>query len=144
MSPKSRHQLREKLRQRNCPDDVAEAVLDRMSEVGLVDDEKFAEAYVRSKQVTRGLSKRALAHELRTKGVDRDTADEVLAQVGPIDEQERARELVEARMSRMRGLGRDVAMRRLAGMLARKGYPAGLSLRVIREVVDADPAFQRD
>lgn len=144
MSPKSRHQLREKLRQRNCPDDVAEAVLDRMSEVGLVDDEKFAEAYVRSKQVTRGLSKRALAHELRTKGVDRDTAEAVLAEVRPIDEEERARALVEARMSRMRGLDRDVAMRRLAGMLARKGYPAGLSLQVIREVIDTDPAFRRD
>lgn len=144
MSPKSRQQLRQKLRQRNCPDDVAEAVLDRMSEVGLVDDEKYAEAYVRSKQTTRGLSARALAHELRTKGVDRDTAETVLAEIRPVEEEERARSLVDARLPRLRGLDRQVVIRRLAGMLARKGYPSGLSLQVIREAIDADPTFARD
>lgn len=144
MSPKSRQQLREKLRQSNCPDEVAEAVLDRMAHVGLVDDEKYAESYVRSKQVRPGLSTRAIAHELRTKGVDRDTAEAVLAEVSPLDEEERARGLVDARLPRLRELERSVVMRRLAGMLARKGYPSGLSLRIIREAVDADPAFQRD
>ncbi|NLJ54225.1 MAG: regulatory protein RecX, partial [Intrasporangiaceae bacterium] len=118
MSPKSRHQLRQKLRQRNCPDEVAEAVLDRMTEVGLVDDAKYAEALVRSKQVSRGLSKRALAHELRQKGVDKDTADSVLDQVDPTEEEDRAKALVAARMPRLRGMERDTVMRRLAGMLA--------------------------
>lgn len=144
MSPKSRQQLREKLRQRNCPDDVAEAVLDRMTHVGLVDDEKFAETYVRSRQVSRGLSTRALAHDLRTKGVDRDTVEAVLAEVSPMEEEERARALVNARLSRLQGLERNVVIRRLAGMLARKGYPSGMSLQVIREAIDADPAFRRD
>jgi regulatory protein len=144
MAPRSRQQLREKLRRRDCPDEVADAVLDRMAEVGLVDDEKFAESLVRSKQVTRGLSRRGLAHELRTTGVDRETADTVLAQVSETDEEQRARALVEARLPRVLGVGRDVAMRRLAGMLARKGYGAGLSLRVVREAVDAHPAFRRD
>ncbi|KAB7744909.1 regulatory protein RecX [Nostocoides sp. F2B08] len=144
MSPKSRHQLREKLRQRDCPDDVAEAVLDRLTEVGLVDDAKYAETLVRSKQVTRGLSKRALAHELRTKGVDRDTAGDILDQVSDTEEEDRARSLVEGRLPRLRGLDKDVVVRRLAGLLARKGYPSGLSLRVIREAIDADPAFRRD
>jgi regulatory protein len=144
MAPRSRHQLREKLRQRDCPDEVAEAVLDRMTEVGLVDDEKYAEALVRSTQVSRGLSRRGLAHELRTKGVARETADAVLDHVTPAEEESLARSLVEARLARLRGLDKDVVMRRLAGMLARKGYPAGLSLRVVREAVDADPAFRRD
>ena len=144
MSPKSRHQLREKLRQRDCPDDVAEAVLDRLTDVGLVDDAKYAESLVRSKQVTRGLSKRALAHELWTKGVDRDTAGEVLDQVSDTEEEDRARSLVEGRLPRLRGVDKDVVVRRLAGLLARKGYPSGLSLRVIREAIDADPAFRRD
>ena len=144
MAPRSRHQLREKLRQRDCPDEVAEEVLDRMAEVGLVDDEKYAEALVRSQQASRGLSKRGLEHELRTKGVDREIADDVLAQVTSIQEEDRARALVDARLPRLRGLHRDVAMRRLAGLLGRKGYPASLSLRVIREAIDADPAFRRD
>ena len=66
MAPRSRQQLRDKLRQRNCPDEVAEVVLDRMAEVGLVDDEAFAGMLVRSQQVGRGLATRALAQELRT------------------------------------------------------------------------------
>ncbi len=144
MAPRSRHQLHEKLRQRDCPDDVAEAVLDRMTEVGLVDDEKFAEALVRSKQITRSLSARALAHELRTKGVDKEAAAAVLAEISPTEEEDRARDLVTARLPRLRGLDRDTVMRRLAGMLARKGYPSGLSFQVIREAIDADPAFTRD
>lgn len=144
MSPKSRQQLREKLRQRNCPDEVAEAVLDRMADVGLVDDERYAETYVRSKQVSRGLSTRALAHDLRKKGVDRDTVEAVLAEVSPMDEEERARGLVKSRLARLHGLERNVVIRRLAGMLARKGYPSGMSLQVIREAIDADPAFRRD
>ena len=74
MAPRSRQQLRDKLRQRNCPDDVAEAVLDRMTEVGLVDDEAYAAMLVRSQQAGRGLAARALARELRTKGIDDDTA----------------------------------------------------------------------
>ena len=74
MAPRSRQQLRDKLRQRGCADDVAEAVLDRMADVGLVDDEAYAAMLVRSKQTGRGLAARALARELRTKGVDDDTA----------------------------------------------------------------------
>ena len=144
MAPRSRHQLRAKLRQRNCRDDVAEAVLDRLTEVGLVDDEKFAESLVRSNQVSRGLSVRALAHELRQKGVDKETAEAVLEQVNATEEEERARDLVARRLPRLRGLERDTVMRRLAGMLARKGYPSGLSLQVIRQAIDADPAFGRD
>ena len=94
MAPRSRHQLRDKLRQRNCPDDVAEAVLDRMTEVGLVDDEAYAAMLVRSKQAGRGLAARALAHELRTQGIDPETAEATLAEIGPDDERDRADALV--------------------------------------------------
>ena len=72
MAPRSRHQLADKLRQRGCPDDVSARVLDRMEAVGLVDDDAYAQMVVRSKQATRGLAKRALAQELRVKGVADD------------------------------------------------------------------------
>lgn len=144
MAPRSRHQLRDKLRRRNCPDEVAEAVLDRMTEVGLVDDEAFAGMVVRSQQVSRGLAKRALARELRAKGVDDETARAALDEVHPDAEQEQAERLVAKKLRTMHGLDAAVQTRRLAGMLARKGYPADLSMRVIRDAVAAAPEHQRD
>ena len=134
LSPKSRQQLRDKLRQRNCPDDVAEAVLDRMTAVGLVDDEAYAGMLVRSQQAGRGLARRALARELRTKGVDDETARATLETINPEQERDWAAQLVAKRLRSMHGLDQVVQRRRLAGMLARKGYPADLAMAVIREL----------
>lgn len=144
LSPKSRQQLRDKLRARNCPDDVAEAVLDRMAAVGLVDDEAYAGMLVRSQQAGRGLARRALARELRTKGVDDETARATLEQIDPEAERDRAAQLVAKKLRSMHGLEPIVQKRRLAGMLARKGYPADLAMAVIREAIAAAPEHQRD
>jgi regulatory protein len=144
MSPKSRKQLRDKLRQRNCPDDVAEAVLDRMAELGLVDDEAYAGMLVRSQQAGRGLAKRALARELRTKGVDDETARATLEAIDPDAERDQAERLVAKRLKAMHGLEPLVQTRRLAGMLARKGYPADLAMTVIRAAIADAPEHQRD
>lgn len=144
LSPKSRQQLRDKLRQRNCPDDIAEAVLDRMASVGLVDDEAYAGMLVRSQQAGRGLARRALARELRTKGVDDETARATLESINPEDERDRAAQLVTKRLRSMHGLDPVVQKRRLAGMLARKGYPADLAMAVIREAIADAPEHQRD
>jgi regulatory protein len=144
MSPKSRQQLRDKLRTRNCPDEVAEAVLDRMAAVGLVDDEAYAGMLVRSQQAGRGLARRALARELRTKGVDDETARATLESIDPEDERDRAAQLVAKKLRSMHGLEPLVQKRRLAGMLARKGYPADLAMAVIREAIAEAPEHQRD
>lgn len=144
MAPRSRQQLRDKLRQRNCPDDVAEAVLDRMAEVGLVDDEAFAGMLVRSKQAGRGLATRALSQELRTKGIDPETAEAVLADIDPDEERERARALVDKKLRTLHGLEPTVQTRRLAGILARKGYPSSVAFAVIREALAEAPEHQRD
>jgi regulatory protein len=144
LSPKSRQQLRDTLRARNCPDDVAEAVLDRMTDVGLVDDEAYAGMLVRSQQAGRGLARRALARELRTRGVDDETARATLEQIDPEAERDRAAHLVAKKLRSMHGLEPLVQKRRLAGMLARKGYPADLAMAVIREAIAAAPEHQRD
>jgi regulatory protein len=144
MAPKSRKQLRDKLRERNCPDDVAEAVLDRMADVGLVDDEAYAAMLVRSKQADRGLAARALTRELRTKGIDDETAKAALAEIDPAAERDRARQLVDKKLKTMHGLDATVQTRRLAGMLARKGYSSSLAFTVIREAIAGAPEHQRD
>jgi len=132
-APRTRSQLADALRQRNVPDDVAGAALDRFTELGYIDDAAFADLWVRSRQSGRGLSRRALAHELRTKGIDDDTAREALASVDADDEREAAARLVRKRLPSMQRMPSDVAVRRLVGMLARKGYSSNVALAVVRE-----------
>jgi regulatory protein len=144
MVPRSRAQLEQKLSQRGCAPDVAAAVLDRMTEVGLVDDEAYAQMLVRSQQSGRGLAKHALARELRTKGIRDDLAHEALASISDSDERERARTLVDKSLRAMHGLGIEVQTRRLAGMLARKGYSSNVSYAVIREALADAPEHLPD
>ena len=143
-APRSRAQLEQALRRKGCPDDVATAVLDRMEEVGLVDDSAYAGMLVRSQQAGRGLARRALVQELRRKGVDDETAQAALDEVDPHAEEDRARGLIAKKMRSMSGLDPLVQTRRLAGMLARKGYSSELSMRLVREALREAPEHQRD
>jgi regulatory protein len=144
MGPRTRRQLEDKLRERGCQHDVAARVLDRMGEVGLVDDEAYAEMFVRSRQETKGLASEALRHELRAKGVADEVVAAALEEIDPEREREQARTLVARRLRTMRGLDREVQTRRLAAFLARKGYGAGVAYQVIREALDDLPEHLRD
>nr|WP_234423757.1 regulatory protein RecX [Intrasporangium calvum] len=144
MAPRSRAQLERKLSQRGCEPAVAARVLDRMTEVGLVDDEAYAEMLVRSKQQGKGLARKGLAHELRRQGIDAEIAGQALDQVDGDDERAKAEELVAKKLRTMSGLTPDVQARRLAGMLARKGYSGEIAWPVIRDAVNGAPEHQRD
>ena len=130
---RTRSELAGKLAKKGVPDDIAARLLDRFEEVGLVDDDAFARSWVQSRQPGKGLARRALAQELRRKGVDDEVARAALDEVDPDDEVEAARTLVRRKLRTVARLDRDVAVRRLTGMLARKGYPAGVCFRVVRE-----------
>ncbi|MFJ8545693.1 recombination regulator RecX [Streptomyces sp. NPDC093586] len=137
-TPRTRKQLAEALRKREIPDEAAEEVLSRFEEVGLINDSAFADAWVESRHHGRGLARRALARELRTKGVDSTLIDAAVSQLDSEQEEETARELVARKLRATRGLDRDKRLRRLAGMLARKGYPEGMALRVVRQALEEE------
>jgi regulatory protein len=145
-APKTRQQLADLLAQRGVPEEAAETVLDRFTEVGLIDDAAYARAWVSSRQAGRGLARRALSAELRAKGVDPEVAAEAVEAVDDDDEREAARRLVARKVGGMRRLDRVTASRRLVGMLARKGYNGGLAAAVVREALDAadDDALSAD
>ena len=138
-APRTRAQLAVALRKRGIPDGVADAVLARFEDVGLIDDAAFARSWVESRHYSRGLAGRALSAELKQRGV---AADEIRAaldeQLSPDAEATAARRLVERRIPGTRGLTADQRTRRLAGMLARKGSPARLAYRVIKEALEAE------
>ncbi|MFD7437668.1 recombination regulator RecX [Streptomyces sp. NPDC059861] len=137
-TPRTRKQLADALRKREIADDVAEEVLSRFEEVGLINDSAFADAWVESRHHGRGLARRALAQELRTKGVDSTLIEDAVAQLDTEQEEATARELVARKLRSTRGLDRDKRLRRLAGMLARKGYPEGMALRVVRQALEEE------
>jgi regulatory protein len=139
LAPRTRAQLADALRKRGIPDETADEVLSRFEDVGLIDDAAFARAWVESRHYSRGLAGRALSAELKQRGV---AADEIRAaideQLGPDAEVSAARRLVDRKLASTRGLPPEQRTRRLAGLLARKGYPAGLAFRVIREALEAE------
>ncbi|NEB80200.1 recombination regulator RecX [Streptomyces sp. SID14478] len=137
-TPRTRKQLADALRKREIPDEVAQEVLSRFEEVGLINDSAFADAWVESRHHGRGLARRALARELRTKGVDSTVIDEAVGQLDAEREEETARELVARKLRSTRGLDRDKRLRRLAGMLARKGYSEGMALRLVRQALEEE------
>ncbi|GAB1816930.1 hypothetical protein HerbRD11066_00940 [Herbidospora sp. RD11066] len=117
---------------------MAERVLERYSEVGLIDDQAFAAAWVSSRHHGRGLARRALAQELRHRGVEEETVKEAVEQLDPDEEVETARRLVERKLRSTRGADPRARTRKLVGMLARKGYSAGLAFRIVREALEAE------
>jgi regulatory protein len=141
---RTRAELSGQLTKRGYPDDIRDRVLDRLAAAGLVDDTDFAEEWVRSRRAKAGKSKRALAVELQTKGVDNDVITSALDGLGADAERERAEQLVRARLRR-EALGGDSkeevrVSRRLAAMLARRGY----SQTLVAEVVVAELAAERE
>jgi regulatory protein len=142
-APRTRAQLDEALRRRGVPQGSADAALDRLAAAGLIDDAAFARAWVDTRHRGRGLARRALAAELRQRGVDAGDVRAAVAGLGPEQEAAAARRLVETKLAATRNLPLATRMRRLTGLLARKGYPAGMAYRVIREALEQegiDPA----
>ena len=139
-APRTQAQLASALRRRGVPEDAAAAVLARFAEVKLIDDAMFARAWVDSRHHGRGLAGRALGAELRQRGVTRDDIQAALSELSPDIELQTARDLVARRLPGTAGMPAPARMRRLVGVLARKGYSAGLAYRVVREALEAEAA----
>jgi regulatory protein len=144
---RTRAELIAQLAKRGYPDTVSARVLDRLADVGLVDDTDFAEQWVQSRRANAGKSRRALAAELHTKGVDNEVISSVLAGIDAGAERDRAEQLVRARLRRetLSGDSKDDVRitRRLVAMLARRGYSQNLASEVVLAELAAERARRR-
>jgi len=134
-APRTRAQLADALSRRGVPSDAADAVLSRFADVGLIDDATFASAWVESRHYGRGLGRRVLAAELDRRGVAREDIEAAVDQLSPETERATAFALVERKVAGTAGQPYPVRVRKLAGMLARKGYSAGIAFSVVREAI---------
>ena len=130
---RTRAELAGQLTKRGYPHDVSTKVLDRLAEVGLIDDADFAQQWVHSRRANASKGNRALAAELRTKGLDDDVIAAALNGIDGSSEHDRAVKLVQTKLRR-ENLDGDQAKvaRRLVGMLARRGYSETLCFDVVK------------
>jgi regulatory protein len=140
VEPRTRSQLAQALQRKQIPDAIADGILDRFTEVGLIDDQAFARAWVESRHHSRGLSRRALSTELRRRGVADDDVRDAVETLDPDQEVATARQLVDRKLRSTRGQPPDARARRLVGVLARKGYGPALAYRIVREALEAEGA----
>jgi regulatory protein len=136
--PRTRTELADAMRRHQVPDEAAAAVLARFTDAGLIDDAAFARAWVESRHHNRGLARRALSAELKRRGVDRQDIEAAVSELDPADEVATARQLVDKAMRASRGKPLPTRIRRLVGLLARKGYPAPVAYRIVREAIEQE------
>jgi regulatory protein len=134
-APRTRKELAKDLKDKDISDEVANVALDRFEEVGLINDQALASNYVSSQHERKGLGKNALRQQLRAKGVSDDVALEAISQISDDQELQAAFALA---CKKIRSLQRDDAktqLRKIVGVLARKGYSSNLAFRVAKEVI---------
>ncbi|TKV27977.1 regulatory protein RecX [Arthrobacter sp. NamB2] len=139
LGPRSRHQLERKLADRDIPAETASALLDRFEEVQLIDDAEFARMWVRTRTAAKSLSRASLRRELADKGIESELAEDALLQISDDDEREQARDVVRRKFRARTDLSdraaREKEVRRLVGVLARKGYSPGAAFSIVKDVI---------
>lgn len=132
---RSRVELERALRKRGVPDEPAARVLDRFTELGLIDDAALAAAMAESAHRERGLARRGVTAKLRQRGFDDDVVADAVGEIDSEAERARAIVLVQRRQHSLSRFPAEVQARRLVGLLARKGYPIGMAVGIVREVL---------
>jgi regulatory protein len=135
---RTRLELRQRLERRGFEAEAIERALDRLTGVGLVDDEAFARDLAASR-VEQGVDAPRIIVELKDRGIAPDLAVRIAGESAPpSDRAERCRELAEDRLSKLKGLRPEVQYRRLAAYLVRRGYPGDVVENVVSELVDSN------
>lgn len=138
VAPRTRKELADDLRKRGLPDDVSERVLDRFTEVGLIDDAEYARMWADSRRRTKGSARSVLLQELRTKGVSDEDARAAVEQIDDESERARALSLVMGKLASTSRFDVPTRRRRLVSMLMRRGYRQAVALSVVDEAIAGD------
>jgi regulatory protein len=130
---KTKRELAKKLKEKEYNEDTIKAVLDKLSELGYLNDEQYVEAFIRSKQDTsQGLNKRTLYNKLIQKGVDKDIIQQSLEN-SDIDEYQNALEAAEKKLRSLKGEKREKKAK-LYSFLYNKGFSYEICSKVINNI----------
>lgn len=137
-APRSRGELSKYLLAKDFEPPLIEKVLDRVASMGYIDDVVYAQEWVRSRHRSRGLAPSVLKRELVNKDIDIEVIDAALEQLTSDETRERAYELAAKKYRSLMSVDHAVAVRRIASLLQRKGYPPGVCFQVAKETVGAE------
>jgi regulatory protein len=133
--PRSRADIAQALRRKGVDAHLTATVVADLQRTGWIDDVQFARLWVRDRLALRPSGRKRLRFELLAHGVSPALADDTLARALPADrEGEVALAQARRRVARLAGLPREVAVRRLAGWLQRRGFSGEIVARVMRAV----------
>ena len=142
---RSRHEIEENLRGKELPGEAINHVMDRFEEVGLIDDEAFAQAWVESRNRSKGYASARLAQELRRKGIADEHIAAALEQLDGDDLRAQAENLALKRLGHNDlppdrygpdRKEREKVMRRIVSHLQRKGYTPGVCMAATRSAME--------
>ena len=118
--PRSKHEIRQKLRKKEYEEIVIETAIERMVTRGYLDDHAFARFWIESRNRSKPRGKRALSYELRNKGVSDAIIRELLEDM--VDETAGAYDAAQKRIRRMRGKTQYVFKQKVGAFLQRRGF----------------------
>ena len=127
--------LLELLERKEVDPRVAVEVLDRLEAAGVIDDAAYAARLVRTRFAEKGAARRAIAEELRRKGLEEQNVTAALGQIDSDDEDAAALALARKRLSATAHLPWEVRRRRTAAVLGRKGYSREVTMRAIEDAL---------
>ncbi len=134
---RTRRELAVKLRSRGRPEDVIKEVLDRLENVGLIDDGRFARLWIDERLRKRPVGLSLLRRELRHKGIDAEIVEAALEESASGEgETSRAYEALRRQAHRYARLDRDAAHRRMVAFLGRRGFGQAVIYSVVHRVLD--------
>ena len=138
-APRTRKELAQDLKNKKIEADIAQVALDRFEELGLINDQTYSENFVSTTHERRKLGKKALKQQLKSKGVSEEIANQAISQISEDDEFKAALALA---LKKIRSIQKDdpqTQIRKIVGLLARKGYSSSLSFQVAKEVINEFP-----
>lgn len=131
--PRAEKELATALRQRGYGPAAIQAAVDRMRELGYLDDADFARRWVANRASVSPRGGRLMELELRQKGVAQDVAREAIDEAD-LDDLAAARDVAETRMRRYADLDPPTRRRRLSAFLARRGFSPDVIRTIDRDL----------
>lgn len=131
--PRSVAEVRRNLVEKDTPDEIIDAALQRLHDMRYLDDHAFAVFWVENRSQFKPLSPRALRYELRQKGVEDSIVNDVLANVDP---QNTAYRAAQSQVRRLQNSTIDVFRHKLDVFLQRRGFSHAAARDVIEQLIE--------
>lgn len=132
--PRTGQEIREKLQQKGFEPGQIEQVVERLTSSHLIQDDKFAAAWVESRNQFRPSSQRVMRYELRRKGIDEETIEGALQ--GSVEDLELAQRAAQKMVRRLTNLEWQEFRKKLSAFLARRGFSYETVAQVVKTAWD--------